>query len=168
MSVIKSWVNAGKRRTSTTDHDMREWAQTMDWIVQELFDMPPLLKGHKNIQKQVSNPQLTWLREVCIQADHDGKLDNDLLAHNIAELCEESDIKYPNNKTYQNDAANKYIGSILGKIFSKQDSVINDNYQVTRTERMVYSESSSRDLLSKIYRINLISCTHVPTVCSVT
>lgn len=164
MAVVKAWVNAGKPTTDTTEHDMREWAQSMDWIVQNIFGMPPLLEGHQDIQKQVSNPQLTWLREVCIQAERDEKLNFDLLAHNIAELCEHADITYPNKRQYCDDGAFKYIGVIMGKIFNKQDSVIIDNYKITKTEKDIYNENIKRHKLARIYIIKLLSCTHVPTV----
>lgn len=154
-SIIRAWVEAGKPKTDTTEHDMREWAQSMDWIVQKIFMCKPLLDGHQAIQKAVSSPQLTWLREVCIRADEDGKLDFDLLAHNIAELCEHADIKYPNRRTYQGDEANKYIGVIMAKIFDGQGSVDCDSYVVTRIERECYHENIQRHKLAKIYVISL-------------
>jgi hypothetical protein len=154
-SIIKKWINDGKPKTNTTEHDMRQWAQSMDWIVQNIFECKPLLDGHQAIQKAVSNPQFTWLRDVCIQADADGKLDSELLAHNIAELCEHADIKYPNRRMYQGDDANKYIGITMAKIFDKQDSVNNDSYVITRTEDERYNECLKRHKLAKIYVIRL-------------
>jgi len=157
MTVVKTWVNAGQYMTDTTEHDMRQWAQSMDWIVQNIFNTPPLLVGHQGIQKQVSNPQLTWLREVCLQADRDEKLDFDLLAHNIAELCEHADIEYPNKRKYHDEeTAFRYIGIIMCKIFNMQDSVIIDSYQVTRSEKEKYKEKIKEHRMSKVYEIKML------------
>ena len=156
ITVIKSWVTDGKKKTETTDHDMREWAQTMDWIVQNIFMTPSLLDGHKDIQVQVSNPQLTWLRDVCIQSENDGKLGIDLLAHNIAELCEYADIEYPNKRTYSGEPAFKYIGIIMGKMFDKKNTLIVDNYQIIKSEKSIYNKKSKRIKLTKVYSIKTI------------
>ncbi len=158
ITIVKEWVNYGMPITNTTEHDMRQWAQSMDWIVQHIFKSAPLLEGHQIIQQSVSSPQLTWLREVCLQAERDDKLDFDLLAHNIAEICEFSDIEYPNKRKYQDaEAAFKYIGTIMGKMFSKQEVVVIDNYKVTKTEREIFNEKSRRHKLSKIYKIEILS-----------
>ncbi len=158
IAIVKEWVTSGMLRTSTTEHDMREWAQSMDWIVQRIFKTVPLLEGHQNIQQSVSSPQLTWLREVCLYAERYEKLNVDLLSHNIAEICEFSDIEYPNKRKYQNsEAAYKYIGTIMCKMFSKQGVVIIDNYKVTKTEREIFNEKIRRHKLSKIYKIEILS-----------
>ena len=49
-------------------HDFRAWAQTLDWIVQNLLGAAPLLDGHRETQERMTNPALTWLREVAIIA----------------------------------------------------------------------------------------------------
>ena len=36
-SVIREWLEMGKQRTSVTEHDFREWARPLDWIVQNVF-----------------------------------------------------------------------------------------------------------------------------------
>jgi len=154
-SVIKSWVNSGRPKTNTTEHDMREWAQTMDWIVQNIFKMPHLLEDHKNLQKQVSNPQLNWLREVCIKAEQNNKLGIELLAHDIADLCDHADIKFPNNRTYDSEGANKYIGVIMGKLLNNENSIIVDNYKIIREEKSKYHDKQKRHKPTKTYVINL-------------
>ena len=158
MSVIKSWAELGKKMTDTTEHDMREWAQIMDWIVRFIFNSAPLLDGHNAIQDQVSNPNMTWLREVCIAAERDDKLGFRLLAHNIVELCEHEGIEYPNKRKYhEDDSAYKYVGVVMGKLFNKENILIIDSYEITRTEGEIYNENSRRHLMSKYYEINNLS-----------
>ena len=91
---------------------------------------------------------------------------SDLQAHDIAELCEHSDIKYPNNKIYHDAAANKYIGIIMGKIFEEQKSVVIDNYIITRCEKDVRNEKSKRDKLSKVYRIETLQSKNNDAPCT--
>ena len=158
MSVIKEWVKAEKPMSNTVEHDMRAWAQTMDWIVQNIFKSAPLLDGHRAIQNQVSSPNLTWFREVCIAAERDDKLSYELLAHNIVELCEQEGIEYPNKRKYHSDdAAFKYVGVIMGKLFGKNNSLKVDCYNCTKSEAEIYNENSGRHLMSKIYQITVIS-----------
>jgi hypothetical protein len=44
-AVIMEWDRAGRQRTAERRHEFREWAQTLDWIVQEIFRLPPLCDG---------------------------------------------------------------------------------------------------------------------------
>jgi len=158
ISVIKAWVVAGEKTSNTTDHDMREWAQMMDWIVQFIFKSSPLLDGHNAIQDQVSNPNMTWLREICIAAERDDKLGFRLLAHNIVDLCELEGIEYPNKRKYTNDSsAYKYVGVVMSKLFSKANTLIIDSYEVTKMEGEIYNENAGRHLVSKFYVINNFS-----------
>ena len=59
LAVLSEWHKAGKPRTEETRHDFREWCQTLDWIVQNVLKLPPLLDGHQNEQKRIkSAPEL--------------------------------------------------------------------------------------------------------------
>ena len=37
IATIKQWALQGRQRTNTTGHDMRDWAQVMDWIVTNVW-----------------------------------------------------------------------------------------------------------------------------------
>jgi hypothetical protein len=45
-SVVREWIRLGKPRTDETRHSFRDWAQIMDWIVQNLFFAAPLFEDH--------------------------------------------------------------------------------------------------------------------------
>lgn len=64
--VVREWHRQGKPRTNETRHDFRRWAQTLDWIVQNVFRAAPLLDGHDEARTRMTNPALSWLREVAI------------------------------------------------------------------------------------------------------
>jgi hypothetical protein len=74
-AVLRAWHDAGKPRTTETRHDFRAWAQTLDWIVRNLFQAGALLDGHRETQIRMSVPVLNWLRDVALavrQADQMG------------------------------------------------------------------------------------------------
>lgn len=68
--IISQWIAHGKQASDDTRGEgrFRRWAQIMDWIVQELFDLPPLMDGHEAAQERAANPALNWLRQVCLAA----------------------------------------------------------------------------------------------------
>jgi hypothetical protein len=38
----------------------------LDWIIQNFFEVPPLLNDHQTEQTRVANPLLNWLRNVAL------------------------------------------------------------------------------------------------------
>jgi hypothetical protein len=73
--IIKDWHDCGCPRTDENRHDFIEWAQTLDWFVQNIFDLAPLLDGHTEEILRVSDPALSWLRQVGIAVESDNRLD---------------------------------------------------------------------------------------------
>ena len=121
-----------------------------------MFGEASLLDGHNAIQQQVSSPNLTWRRNVCLAAARDGRLEFELMADNIAELCEHSDFEYPNRRKYfDDDAAGKYVGVIMAKLFEDTASLQVDNYQISKAEGGKYNEKSKRHLRVKTYKITI-------------
>ena len=76
--VIKEWQHQGKPKVKECQHDFREWAMILDWIVQELFKEAPLLDGHRTAQERASNPALNWLRSVALAVKSDNQQDEEL------------------------------------------------------------------------------------------
>ena len=71
--VVSKWLERGKPATTDlrAEGKFREWAQVLDWIVQRIFRLPPLMDGHAAAQNRVSNPGLNWLREICLAVEQD-------------------------------------------------------------------------------------------------
>ena len=42
LAVLREWYAKGRPHTDDTRHDFREWCQTLDWIVQNIFRLPAL------------------------------------------------------------------------------------------------------------------------------
>ncbi len=153
-SVIAAWLAAGKPRTAETRHDFRDWAQTLDWIVQHLFQAAPLLDGHLAAQERVSNPALVLLRALCLAAEQDQRTDEDLSASAFAELAELHGIPVPGVRAGQEERAARQVGIHLGRLFKGADTLEVDGFQVRRTERQEDRPDGKGTYPTKTYAIS--------------
>lgn len=124
-AIIREWTACGKPRTSDTRHDFRQWTQSLDWIVQNIFSLPPLLDGHQEEQARTANPSLQWLRDLANAAIFEGHTGKPLTAVQLADVCEEAGIDLPGRKDSTEDPKFR-IGRTLGKLF-KEGRVIDEN-----------------------------------------
>jgi len=137
-AVIRHWHAAGQPRTDETRHDFREWVQVVDWLVQNVFGLGPVMDGHKEAQERVSNPALVWLRSLALAIDQTGQLNQEFTATEIHSLCESADIAIPGLRDGRDeDKAKRVIGTIMAKLFRDSDTLDVDGYQVVREERYV-------------------------------
>ena len=129
--VIKHWHDCACPRTDENRHDFIEWAQTLDWIVQNIFDLAPLLDGLTEEILRVSDPALSWLRQVGIGVEKDGRLDEALLATEIVDICQAHGIDFPNKVfTTDLDQLAMYTGRLLGRVF--RDVLANEELAIDR------------------------------------
>ena len=140
-SIIKEWHRAGMPITSETSHDFREWAQTLGWIVQNILNEAPLLEGHREAQLRVSNPGLTFLRQLCIKAEATLNIRNEpLSATDIFNICQDEAIEIPGLNEFNQNKPNvggQKIGSLLKPVFREKNTFEIDNFIITKTEKNV-------------------------------
>lgn len=151
-AVIREWHAQGKKRTGETRHDFREWAQVVDWIIQHVFRLCPVMEGHKEAQERVSSPNLVWLRHLTLAVDQAGELSRPLSAAEIHSLCESAGISIPglNSRTDANNGA-RVIGTVMARIFkTTQDHEVGD-YKVLRDEVFVRRNKPSAGGSSKSF-----------------
>jgi len=142
-AVVRYWYRLGKPRTKETRHDFREWCQTLDWIVQVVFYLPPLLDGHQCEQQRIANSGLSWLREVAVSVDKLRRLEEGLRANDIVEICEATDVQIPGcNEAAPPDQIPMVIGKILKPIFSSAVTVEVGGYSVRRETMDEYDPAS--------------------------
>jgi hypothetical protein len=48
--IIRTWVETGKSETGECRHDFRKWVRRLDWILANLFRLPDMMDGHRDIQ----------------------------------------------------------------------------------------------------------------------
>jgi hypothetical protein len=133
-AVVKYWHSKGKPRTSDTRHDFRLWCQTLDWIVQNVFNLPPLLDGHREEQTRLNNPALNWLREVALCVEADGRLEEGLRPNEIIEICENHGLSIPGTEHITDSSQTSMrTGRLLKRIFVKQAEVSVSGFSITRS-----------------------------------
>lgn len=151
-AVIRAWAAAGRPVTADLRHHFREWSQALDWIVQELLGEAPLLEGHEGAQERVSNPALTWLRLVALAVKAEGRLETDLFASSISELCSDHEIDIPGLRDESDAARAKRIGVLLGRAFGKITHVVSvDGFIAERKESEKYFPEDKRYRPMKSY-----------------
>jgi hypothetical protein len=132
-AVIREWASQDRPLTTERRHDFRRWCQSMDWIVQNIFGLPPLLDGHREEQMRTANPRLQWLRDIAraiINAGYDGQ---PLTAADFGEASEDHDLPLPGAKTFS-ESIDMRVGRLLGKLFKDQegDTISVDGMRITR------------------------------------
>jgi len=147
LSVLRFWHSLGKLRTDDTRHDFREWCQTLDWIIQEIFGCAPLLDGHRGEQLRISNPDLNWLREVGLCTEKSGKLEEGLKPAEIANLCDAQGIEIPGVREFSDDTQRSMAaGKILKRIFSETSGIEVGGYQVRRESSTEYNAARKENM----------------------
>ena len=135
-AVIRAWHAQSQPRTNETRHDFRDWAQIVDWIVQNIFQTVPVMDGHRQAQERVSNPALVWLRAVALAVNESGELDCPLTATDIFGLCDSADITVPGLRPdADEDKGKKVIGTIMAKLFKEHNPLEVDGFAVAREEK---------------------------------
>jgi len=153
-AVIREWVENGKPQTKTCDHDFRGWARILGWIVENIFDSAPLMEGHLKAQERVSNPSLTFLRQVAVEVRKESKLDQVIAANVIVDLCQEAGLEIPGCKYGSAEQASRQVGLLLRRVFSETDSVEIDDFVVSRREFRQRRSDGGGDYTSKCYVFN--------------
>lgn len=134
-SVIREWHRRGKPRTQETNHDFREWCQTLDYIVQMVCGLAPLMEGHRAAQERVSNPVLTFLRRVALEVAKEDLLGVPVITSRLFDLADAAGIEIPGLRpadAHDGEKARKVIGQKLGVVFKRGDHIDLDGFVITR------------------------------------
>ena len=151
-AIVRAWIVAGKRRTPCASHDFREWAGTLDWIVQDLLGAAPLMEGHENAQERVSNPALSWLRLVAHAVEHAGRLGQRLAAGDIVDLCELHGIEVPGaSPSASEDQFRRQAGVLMRRVFREADQVEIDSFTARRATELQSRGGLGGPLTIKLY-----------------
>lgn len=151
-AVVQEWYKAGKPKTSDSRHDFREWSQPLDWIVQNLFGLPPLLDGHREEQARISDPYLNWLRDVAIAVSQAGKLDEGLRPAELVDLSVARGVSIPGRGPHGNEEGQQMLaGRILIKIFGDADTINVGGFQVRHDPRSEYDCSQRKEFARHYY-----------------
>ena len=151
-AVIREWHACGKPRTQEHQHDFKEWSQTLDWIVQNVFKLPPLLEGHRAEQLRISSVGLSFFRELALAVQKGGECNENLSTTDLAIFCDADGIEVPGCAPGADiGVTTKRIGSILGPLFRESGSIAVDGFLVHRTMMPVYNEERKENVMKPFY-----------------
>jgi hypothetical protein len=156
-AVIAEWHKRGTPRTDESRHDFREWVQTVDYIVQKIFGMAPVMEGHQEAQERVSNPNHVWLRGLVMAIVDAGECDRALTATELCEICENADLTVPGLRPGADaEKGKKLIGIVMGKLFRDEDTLQVDQFVISRDLRYVDRAlpSDGGAFKSKVYTVS--------------
>jgi hypothetical protein len=138
-AILREWRRHGCPLTQESRHDFAGWVQALDWIIQNIFAMPPLLDGHREEQKRMGNPNLQWLRDVLLAARLED-FDKEMTTGKLVRIAEDAGIEFPGNP-HSKDEPYIRVGRILGKLFreAEEESITVDGFVFSREERPDYS-----------------------------
>ena len=152
-AIVREWHRLGKTRTDDTRHDFREWCQTLDFIVQKIAGLAPLMDGHLQAQERVSNPSLTFLRKIAILVECGNRLDETLTTSQIFEIATDEGVPIPGLKEadqHDEEGGRKVIGSKLAALFKTGNVITLDGFTVTRSVEQ-RSRNGGGDYTAKLY-----------------
>ncbi len=141
-AVVHEWHSAGRPRSKETRHDFRGWAQTMDWIVQNLLCAAPLIDGHAATKQRMTSQNLTWMRDVAFVVANAKRAGDPLLVNDLLDLMvEASDVEIPGSGVgadFEDESTRKAawqgIGRRLGSFFRDSQVIEIDGMTITRSD----------------------------------
>ncbi|MEI8291742.1 MAG: hypothetical protein WCH99_19925 [Verrucomicrobiota bacterium] len=137
-AIGAEWINQGCKRTNVSYNGFTGWARSMDWIVQEIFKLPPLLENMEEEKRRVTSPDMTFLRQLAIAVASRKKLGAVFKAGELSDLAFEAGIVIPGlRKTGDDDAAKKAVGMMMTRAFGENDVITTDAYKVSRFVKQV-------------------------------
>jgi len=162
-AVIRAWAEAGCPQIDNPQHDFRVWAGSLGWIVENIFETAPLMDGHQAAQVRVSSPALVWLRRVCLAAEKDGRLDQQLSASAVVDICNENDIDLPGLRPgTEEKQARQHVGTLMKQCYRTLpgDRIEVDGFAVDRTEEEVLDVHTRNNRMQRRYKICTLHPAH--------
>ena len=97
-AVVREWWNRGRKRSMESKHSFRDWAQPLDWILQELFHEAPLCGGIHEVKARMTTPALNWLRDVAQCVTRNGSAGKAYRTAQLVQLMEDGGVEIPGLK----------------------------------------------------------------------
>lgn len=148
-AVVKHWHALGKPMLPT-EHRHPEWVGSLDWIVQEVFGLQPLLEGnHAEAIRLHSHPMLKWLRAVGLELEKRGVREpvrTIQLAEIALENADSEELSMPgvNNRISKSELA-PIIGRRLRQYFEEDNKLsLGGTFEVLRITRQEYDQARKK------------------------
>jgi hypothetical protein len=150
--ILRTWMDAGSPEIPCR-HDMREFSGTMNWIVQNIFQLPPLVQEHAEIQTRVAKPGLGFLREVALGLDTP---ECRMTVADMVDLAVEEDFAIPGIEEHPTDdeargKAMLHLGKLIGACFREGSSIVVDGITIERQMQSEKRQDGNGSFTRKIY-----------------
>lgn len=151
-SVLTEWFRLGSPKTNVQYNSFTLWAQSLDWIVKNLFALPPLLAGMQEEKARISSPNLSFVRSIAIAVAQAGRLGHKFTAAALAEVADDVSVPIPHESDGDHGGA-KGIGICMASVFKQRNCVQVDAYTVKREVEMFSRKDSDEggDYEGKVY-----------------
>lgn len=139
-AVIRAWHDRGKPTVDHGGHDFRRWAAVLGYICENILGAGGLLMGHREAQRRIASPGLTWLRDVALAVQAAGQASTWLRPHQLLEVITSAgiDAAGPDGNPLESDAAwlkaTQALGRKLGKLFKNGEALNIDGMTIDRRE----------------------------------
>lgn len=132
-TVLREWIQKGKPRTNEGRHNFSAWVQSVDWIVQNIFLLHPLMDDHLVSQEILSDKTLGWFRQVALASGQSNTLPVTIQAAGFNEICATYSISIPGLQNNASDEVrNQTIGRLLSRVFKASETVVVEKLRITR------------------------------------
>jgi hypothetical protein len=132
--------------------------QVLDWIVQNILEQKPLMDGHTDAQERVSNPDLTFLRNIALAGSDRGQLGESLNASTLYEIAITSEpvVAIPGLREPDEAKGKLVIGSIMARLFKSDDTVLVDAFNASRDEMEIDRDNGRGKWTVKTYKFESV------------
>ncbi len=87
-TIAKAYHAAGCPLSGiVVDTGFNMWCRAMDWVVTNLMGLAPLMEGVGKFKTRAVSPDLSWLRDVALATENMGRLECELSASDIVDVC---------------------------------------------------------------------------------
>jgi hypothetical protein len=90
-AIITEWHRQGMPIDQSGErHDFREWHEKLNWIVKNLFKLPPIMDGHRDKQRLVANDCQSFVRNLASRINSEGRANEWFKPTELEGYCEQA------------------------------------------------------------------------------
>jgi hypothetical protein len=150
-AVVESWTLDGMQ-TMECHHPQREWASAMNWIVQRIFRLPPLLEGHSKLTLRVADPLTGFLTELGNEIQEQG---DTLTVSEMITIAKAANVRLPVNTEGDHPKGEQLqLGALISQAFGEGHQLEINGHLVERITKRVRRPDGDGYFESKAYRFN--------------
>jgi Toprim domain len=146
-AIIKKWHAEGCPKKEKPSYRFKDWAEPMCGVIEQTCGLPDLMAGMDEAEKQATNPQMRWAKQLAIEVGRRGDLDHEFQAKELADICQEKAIQIPAaDKNTRPDQLGKLVGQNLGWLAREEGTELSLGAYVATLAKERRSRSDGKGL----------------------